>query len=59
MEKSEKAENLVKVFGKLAPKVVDKTIYGLGKMYMYDNGEIYEIGIDEIRWWQKAKKLTK
>ena len=59
MEKSEKAEKLVKAFGKLAPKVVDEIINGLEEMYIYDNSSAYEDRIDEVKWWKKVKKLTK
>jgi len=59
MGQSEKAEKLVEVFGKLAPKVVDEIIDGLEEMYIYDNSEAYETRIDEVKWWKKVKKLTK
>lgn len=59
MEQSEKAEKLVEVFGKLAPKVVDEIINGLEEMYIYDNSEAYEDRIEEVKWWKEVKKLTK
>lgn len=54
-----KAEHLVQVFGKLAPKVVDEIIDGLEEMYIYDNSEAYETREDEVKWWKKVKKLIK
>ena len=59
MEQSEKAEKLVKVFGKLAPKVVAEIIDGLEEMYIYDNSSAYEDRIEEVKWWKEVKKLTK